>query len=279
MTAFSLRTTFTAAAISAVMLAGPAPAFADNNLEGNDSDARLVIYFTRHAEKQTVTKATDTVPPGYSSTPDADPFFSVDDNRASVGDTLNEVCGKKKCAEELSKQGLKRALLLADWFAGRGITNKLDAVYATHKTRTQQTVMPTATVADLEVTALGLDLGYSELSEESTTPSECLTLQAIENAQTVGYDTILIAGHSGTLYDIMGNGVEDCGGLDGLGLDTGNTAPDTGNPDRFPKDDEGKVENFGDIWKVVIKRNGEVKFKYRVNLQQPEKLKIDNFAR
>lgn len=209
----------------------------------------------------------------------------------SKGEKLEEVCGVKKCAEELSGEGKLRAMLLADWFVRRGVIDELDAVYATHKLRTQQTVTPTATVAGLLVTQL--DPNFTELNPESTSPSECSTLQAIEAARAAGMDTILIAGHSGTLYDIMGTGVSGTGVEGGcmindyeesigLGLNTGNTVDGTGDPDRFPKSTkagkEGKVANFGDIWKVVINHNGDTRFGYRTNLQ-PQRLSTFDIAR
>lgn len=271
----------TSAAISAVLLAAVAPTAVQAS-NGYYNNGRLVIYFTRHAEKQTVTTkiAQGAV---YTSELDAngDASFIATDATQAIP-VSNPICGVSKCAEELSEQGIQRAMLLADWFGNRHITHRLDAVYATHKTRTQQTVMPTATAAGLDVTILNPE--FSELNDESTTPSECSTLQAIESARSEGLDTILIAGHSGTLYDIMGDGVKGCfdasgNALTGLGLDTGNTVKETGNLDRFPKDGKGKVRDFGDIWKVTIKQNDSVRFGFRVNLQQPARLTVDNFAR
>jgi hypothetical protein len=108
----------------------------------------------------------------------------------------------------------------------------------------------------------------TELSPEKTTPSECPTLDAIRNAAPG--DTLLIAGHSGTLYDIMGDGNDDCAGL-GLLTDEDPSS------NRFPKDEKGKVADFGDVWKVVI-RNGVAKFKFRVNLDTT-RLKVVNRTR
>ena len=66
----------------------------------------------------------------------------------------------------------------------------------------------------------------------------------------------------------MGDGNDDC---DGLGLDTSNDR-------RFPKDEDGKVRDFGDVWKVVVYPNGQARLAYRVNLQ-PKALFVNNFAR
>ncbi len=65
-----------------------------------------------------------------------------------------------------------------------------------------QTVLPTAEAAGLEVQQLPRD--GTELNPQSTTPLDCLTIEAIMN--TPPGDTILLEGHSGTLYDIRGDG-------------------------------------------------------------------------
>ncbi len=221
-----IKTLVPVAALLVAATASTSVLATDNNW-GHDNRP-VTVYFTRHAEKQTVLK--------------------------DLGDgNFMEDCGTSKCNEELNAKGEERAELLADWFFRRGVAYELDAVYATHKQRTQQTVAPTADVADLPVIVLG---GESDLSPESTTPSECPTIEAI--LSTPPGDTILVAGHSGTLYDIMGDGNDDCTGL-GLLTDSDPSSH------RFPKRDDGKVRDFGDIWKVSI-RNGVAKFRYRVNL-------------
>jgi hypothetical protein len=134
--------------------------------------------------------------------------------------------------------------------------------------------MPTATAAGLPV--IILNPGDSELSPESTGQSRCSSLQAIETARTEGLDTILIAGHSGTLYDIMGDTVTNCVGADGTAL-TG-LGLDISDNNRFPKDADGKVRDFGDIWKVSVDDEGQSSFEYRVNLQ-PARLGVVNIAR
>lgn len=274
---FTNNTLLVSAAIAAVLSTGIAPATAGETGLNNTASRNLTIFFTRHAEKQTITTAVGTAD-SYGSEYNEDGEVAFDflpDGREPIGDTLDEICGGGKCAEELSKQGELRALLLADWFAGRGITDDLGAVYATHKLRTQQTVMPTATVAGLDVTILNPT--FSELNPASTTPSECATLKAIVAERASGEnDTILIAGHSGTLYDIMGAGVSDC--LDMAGMSMTGLGLDTDDADAFPKDEDGKVRDFGDLWKVVIKRNGDVRLRYRLNLQQPQRLQTVNKA-
>ena len=271
---FTCNKLLLSAAITTVLVTGIAPVSAAETGLNNVASGNLTIYFTRHAEKQTITTGVGTANT-YGSKLNDDggvDFGIIGDMTDDSGERLDEVCGDGKCAEELSKQGELRALLLADWFGKKGITEKLGAVYATHKLRTQQTVMPTATAAGLEVTILNPT--FSELSPASTTPSECATLEAIVAERASGANnTILIAGHSGTLYDIMGDNVSDCLELDkaGLGLNTDDA-------DAFPKDEDGKVRDFGDVWKVVINRKGDVSLRNRLNLQQPQFLVTANKA-
>lgn len=215
----------------------------------------LTIYFTRHLQKETVIiDVAGALPYGYSTNDDGDIYVANSTSGVAKASRLDHVCGEKKCAEVLNAEGEANAQLLADWFSSHGITRKLDAVYATHKVRTQQTVQAIADDASLDVTQV--PASGTELNPESTTPSECATLGAITDAQAAGLDTILVAGHSGTLYDIMGDGT-DCGGL---GLDT------TDN-NRFPKDDAGKVRDYGDIWKVILTPRGNARFVYRQKLK------------
>lgn len=236
-------------------------------LAASNESGILTIYLTRHAEKETMlTESSSGVPNGfYQVSEDRIPLLEdnapIDEETglpfAPLGTPQDEVCFVTKCAEILSDEGELRAALLASWLQQRGIVRKLDAVYASHKIRTQQTVEPTAILADLEVQPI--PAGATELNPESTKPTVCPTIEAIRAAQANGLDTIMVAGHSGTLYQIMGNGRGECEG-EGLGLDTDDD-------NRFPKDDEGKVRDFGDLWKIVLMANGEAKFKYRKNLQ------------
>jgi hypothetical protein len=106
----------------------------------------------------------------------------------------------------------------------------------------------------------------TELDPESTSPSKAPIIEALLSLP--GGSVALVAGHSGTLYDIMA----------GLGLtdvcleDT----VDTCNQDRYPIDEDIKVKNFGDIWKVTLE-NGVTNFAYRVNLQ-PDVLVLKELA-
>ena len=267
------RTIASSAVVAALLLTGAA-AQADGHRHdrGHRNDA-VTVYFTRHAEKKTTTRslgdARDTYELAYTDVDTGAFTVSTDsrdddgrpDNGTSKGDLLDQVCGTEKCAEELSDLGLERADLLVQYFDRRGVIDELDAVYSSHKRRTFQTVDPTAVAAGLDVVQLP---GHaSELSPEGTSVSECPTLEAIHAAAPGS--TLLVAGHSGTLYDIMGDGNGDCAGLGLLNDDDASSS-------RFPKDAKGKVRDFGDVWKVVI-RNGRARFKNRVNLQ-PTKLTV-----
>ena len=215
----------------------PAITHAESNSAKNYN--RTVIYFTRHAEKMTRLK--------------------------SAGDVeghLVEDCGLDKCAEILNAKGEFRAVLLADWFQRRGITDRLTHAFSSHKIRTLQTIQLIAADAglsnDVDLIADGvqqLPADGTELSPESTSPSEGPTIAALQ--QLAGGSVALVAGHSGTLYDIM----------EGLGIDTSDA-------EDFPRNGDGKVRDFGDVWKLVL-RNGKARLIYRRNLQPTRLMAID----
>lgn len=257
-----------------------------DNFENNDN--KVIIYFTRHAEKQTVT----------TEGPD---------------NVFTGVCGVEKCAEELSPKGQERADLLVDWFERRNITQNLTHAFSSHKTRTRQTIEQIVAAAGLSgdsdknagdgiqeyptfvesvtevepeviiigeiedgpqivqiVSGDGEDQGFAtELNPEGTSRSEQPTIDALlglENGSVA-----LVAGHSGTLYDIMyGIGLTDACTV--ANIEAGNC-----NADRYPFNSKKKVANFGDIWKVVLK-GGQAKFKYRKNLKF-NRLTVDEIAR
>lgn len=71
----------------------------------------------------------------------------------------------------------------------------------------------------------------------------------------------LVGAHSGTIYRIFGG--EQTDGNGGLGIDT------TGDPIAFPKASNGKVPEFGDLWKVTI-TNSVGKLDKRISLQVVE---------
>jgi len=190
--------------------------------QGNNPYAPVTLYFTRHAEKK---------------------------------NTLDQ----SKCAQELNAEGLLRAELLADWFAERGITAQLTHAFSSHKKRTLQTIELIAEDAGLAELlddqdtnpgdgVLQLPLDGTELDPEKTGPSEEPTIAAIQSLP--GGSVAVIAGHSGTIYDIM----------QGIGIDTAN------DPIRFPVDEDGKVRDFGDIWKIVIYPYGGAQVHWAVKL-------------
>ena len=258
-----INTTLAASAVTAALLATAVPATAQAT--GYGGERPITVYLTRHAEKKTTTTSTGAAPTTYDIVYEGDEATVTANGGSPVSKarSRDDVCGEEKCAEELNAFGLERAELLADWFKRRGITSRLDKVVSSHKRRTFQTVAPTADDAGL--TVMQFPVGGTELAPEGTSKSECPTIEAI--LDSAPGDTVLVAGHSGTLYDIMGDGNDDC---DGLGLDTSNDH-------RFPKDEDGKVRDFGDVWKVVVYPNGKARLAYRVNLQ-PKALFVNDFA-
>ena len=246
--------TFASSILVATLLLPTPSVAADNVILGSN---KVEIYFTRHAEKQTQTEETENG--GYQ-----------------------EVCGEEKCAEELSTLGELRAELLADWFSKKGVTDKLTHIFSSHKLRTLQTIRHIAAAAELSgdddknandgVQEFPIFVSDStehatELNPEGTSGSEAPTIAALQALPSGS--VALVAGHSGTLYDIMA----------GLGLADACTKAtvDSCNQDRYPVNSKGKVKNFGDIWKVVLV-NGIAKFRYRTNLQ-PTKLKSIELVR
>ena len=228
--------------------------------KGHRHSNRVVVYFTRHAEKKTTTEVVVDVTSGRK--------------------TIEEVCGVKKCAEELNALGLMRAELMADWFERKRITSRLTHAFSSHKKRTLQTILPTVNRAieagailapDLDngidndpnassdgVQEIPFNMDSNDLNAESTSGSiQGLVdeLQSLEPGSVV-----LAAGHSGTLYKIMGDGDPEKG-ITGLGIDTSSDID-------FPRNSKGKVRDFGDIWKVVINtRSGKARLAWRKNLE------------
>ena len=209
-------------------------------------DDTVEIFFTRHAEKMTE--------------------LAEDEN----GNFL-EVCGEKKCSEVLNAKGKLRAELLAELFHNVGITDRLTHAFSSHKNRTRQTIEQIVSEAGLsgdvdknagdgiqELPVMNKDGSASatELDPESTSGSEQPTIDALL-ALPAG-STALVAGHSGTLYDIMaGLGLEDVCLADTV---------ETCDQDRYPINDSFKVKHYGDIWKITLVE-GVATFAYRANLQ------------
>ncbi len=222
----------------------------------NQNDNDVEIYFTRHAEKMT------------QLAEQADGSFI-------------EACGESKCAEVLNAKGELRAELLAMQFDEAGITERLTNAFSSHKIRTRQTIEQITADAglsgDMDKNAddgiqefpISNDEGSAdaaELDPESTSPSKAPVIEALLSLPAGS--VALVAGHSGTLYDIMaGIGLSDVCLEDTV---------DICNQDRYPIDEDVKVKNFGDIWKVTL-QDGVASFAYRVNLQ-PVELAVDELA-
>jgi len=219
---------------------------ADNS--GHNSN-RVTLYFTRHAEKQTVLKETA-------------------ENSGIYLDNCNS--SRSRCEEELNPLGSRRAELLAQWLEQRGIAHTVTHVVSSDKQRTRQTVQP---LADLIQSGYGdvlpdgdamLDgvwqvpfAGDTANEVNSNSGSVDPTVTFIQTQLQAG-DVAVIAAHSGTIYKILGGDLTD--GTGGLGIDTTQAA----DADDFPKKpSDGKVPGFGDVWKVVIRSNGHAALKWR----------------
>lgn len=237
------------------------PAPEENTLASIDaasrqSDSDVEIYFTRHAEKMT--------------------------QLAEQADgSYIEVCGESKCAEVLNAKGELRAELLATLFNEAGITERLTNAFSSHKIRTRQTIEqitadaglsgdvdknPDDGIQEFPITNDDGTADATELDPESTSPSEAPVIEALLSLPAGS--VALVAGHSGTLYDIMA-GI----GLSDVCLEE---TVDICNQDRYPIDEDVKVKNFGDIWKVTL-ADGVASFAYRINLQ-PVDLAVEELA-
>lgn len=221
-----------------------------------DNTDDVEIYFTRHAEKMTQLAAQD-------------------------DGSLIEVCGESKCGEVLNAKGELRAELLAERFSDSGITQRLTHAFSSHKIRTRQTIeqitaeaglsgdmdkYPDDGIQEFPISNNDGTADATELDPESTTPSEAPVIEALLSLPAGS--VALVAGHSGTLYDIMA-GI----GLTDVCLEA---TVDTCDANRYPIDEDVKVKNFGDVWKVTL-QDGMAEFAYRVNLQ-PTELSINELA-
>lgn len=225
-------------------------------LDAASQSADVEIYFTRHAEKMTQ-------------------LAEQEDG------SLIEVCGEDKCAEVLNEKGELRAELLKDLFEDAGITDRLTHAFSSHKIRTRQTIeLITADagltgdidknagdgIQEFPVTNPDGTADATELDPESTSPSEAPVIEAL--LALPSGSVALVAGHSGTIYDIMaGIGLTDVCLKDTV---------ETCSEDRYPIDDSVKVANFGDIWKVVL-QDGVAEFVFRANFQ-PSELDLEELA-
>ncbi len=222
----------------------------------SDNPDDVEIYFTRHAEKMTQ-------------------LAEQEDG------SFIEVCGESKCAEVLNAKGELRAELLAGLFSDAGITQRLTNAFSSHKIRTRQTIelitaeagltgdidkFPNDGIQEYPVSNDDGTADATELDPESTSPSEAPVIEALLSLPAGS--VALVAGHSGTLYDIMA-------GI-GLGDVCLKDTVDSCDTNRYPIDEDVKVKNFGDIWKVTL-QDGEANFVYRVNLQ-PAQLHVQELA-
>ena len=208
----------------------------------------VTVYFTRHAEK--MTELMQTAPGKFM-----------------------EICtqDREDCAEVLNPVGELRAKLLADYFDRRNITVRLTNVFSSDKQRTRQTVAEIAERTGLsndtdQMSGDGVQQLPADVNDEFS--SNSISVQPTVDAllSLPPGSVAVVAAHSGTIYRIFGG--QDTDGSGGLGIDT------TQNSRDFPKGSDGKVPDFGDLWKVVI-RNGHGRLKKRVQLVI-DKLRVES---
>ena len=225
-------------------------------LDAAGTTTDVEIYFTRHAEKETL----------------------LDEQEDG---SFVEVCGEVNCAEILNAKGALRAELLRDLFRNAGITERLTHAFSSHKIRTRQTIeLITADagltgdidknandgIQEFPVSNPNGTQNATELDPEGTSASEAPVIEALLSLEAGS--VALVAGHSGTLYDIM-SGI-------GLGDVCLSDTVATCNQDRYPINDDVKVRDFGDVWKVTLE-DGVATFVFRANFQ-PAELQLDNIA-
>jgi len=227
----SKHTTFLTAL---VVIAATAVPFAKADSPQSESPHTTIVYFTRHAED---------VPELVGS----DPTFTVTFNNCNADGSC--------CVEALNPLGKVRASALADWFEAKGITRTLTHVIASHKLRTRQTVAKIAYLAGLggdldgNGTLDGLDVDQAPgdgVINVPSTPGECDTgwtsSRSVIQPQTNYINTLplgsraVLCSHSPALYPIMR----------AFGIDTSD-------PVRFPKDANGRVTGFNNLWAVELK--------------------------
>lgn len=249
----AVATILTTVALPSVVQAG--------NGHGHDSD-RTVVYITRHAEKLEVLR-------------------EVSSNSGMYEDNCDGE--RERCEEALNAEGQLRADLLAEWFDRRGIADDVTHVISSDKNRTRDTVLPLADLLQERGVALPdndgvpdgvLQVPYAVADEASNMENETngnsvSVVPSVEAIQSLPMGSVaVLAGHSGTIYRILGG--EDTDGNPatdkkgdfsvGLGIDT------TMDAGLFPRNSDGKVPTFGDIWKVVIRANGTAVVKWRKRL-------------
>jgi broad specificity phosphatase PhoE len=221
----------------ALVLTGPA--------SGWSQSQETILYFTRHAQDMVALEETGKA--GLALLPVCKPY--LDDGQI-------DFC----CLEVLNPLGEKRAELLAQWFGDNGLLPTLTHVMASYKTRTRQTVLPTAQAAGLDVNATDVDKNPGDgVQEIPAFVEECddgfesasASLQPVVTAigQLPQSSQALVCGHSGTLYKIM----------KALGIDTSD-------PVDFPVRPNGKVSGFNNLWIVGVNQAGEAYLKQHLLL-------------
>ena len=206
------------------------------------SQTTKTIYFVRHAEDQVALYQQGNA--GKAFTPDCKPF-------------MNEGILENCCTEVLNPLGVKRAELLAKWFADQGLLQGITHVLATHKIRTLQTVQPIAHAAGLDMDINGD--GIPDGADVDKNPGDGVQqipafVAECEDGFEVAHNFfplivehlwslppgsgIVVAGHSASLYPIMQN----------LGIDTSD-------PSRFPKNAAGRVNTYNNLWVVELDGN------------------------
>jgi len=221
--------------------------------------SRTVVYLTRHAEKLTV--QTD----------------------EGLDNCALDAKGKLRCEEALNALGEKRAELLANWFESQGVIYRATHVISSDKQRTRQTIAPTAAkISDTNYYSdlLDRDIEDGIVDGVMQIPAGEPMAQAILDLPAGS--VAIVAAHSGTIYKILGGDDTDgnpaTGDDDSVGLGIDTTIGDNfSDVTLFPKkESNGKVRDFGDLWKIVINNDtGKARVVWRKSLQ-PQSLQLQD---
>jgi len=209
---------------------GPAHSLGDTTGASNEQRIKTRFYFLRHGE---------------------------DLEESVLKGAFEPVCTGPCCLEVLNDLGALRAELLARWFEERDILPRLTHVVASHKVRTLQTVEPLAAAAAEAGAQLAEDIDLHPgdaiqqvpASVEECTPgfegSGSSRAPMIEHLKGIpAGSTVVVAAHSPTLYPI----------LQAFGVDTSD-------PVSFPRDANGRVSGFNNVWIVDVDESGQGQLK------------------
>lgn len=200
------------------------------------NEVAKTFLFVRHAEKAVALR--ENGESGRALLPECKPYVK------SNGE-IDECC-----LEILNELGEKRAELLANWIVEeQGI--QLTHAFSTHKTRTWQTVLPTAIAAGLDENASDVDLkpgdGVQQIppfAEECDpgfeSPRGSLGLVVAAILDIPDGSAAIVSGHSSTLYPMM----------ELLGLNTDD------DPVAYPKRPDGRVDGYNNLWIVTVDEDG-----------------------